>query len=263
MKKITLLSLLLVIVAPLLMGNAAYPYAYPQEYDAFTSTEIIVTEGGEDEDHTYSFTLTNIGEGYIELENSYLFSSTRGTIASFSDSYNELLGPAASIALTLTSDRLDLAPTINCYAFTGVIPDTTYTKLSPVLKEDQSYYNGDKFINFYKYSFTLKASVDKTYYYSVMITYEYEDTTNYTYYDGKVDNPIYFYRNDNLDESKMEIQNIAFIKGRLVNPFKGLATFFVVLGVIGLLSFVFYAVIVVGLIMLIVNQIKKKRAKTF
>lgn len=262
MKKTTLLSLLLVILLPFLLGNSAYPYAYPNEYTAYSNTAVIVTEGEGEAEHTYAFTLMNVGEGYIDLFDSYLFSSKYGIISKFSREYKPLLGPGASIDLLLTSNRLELEPTINCTAFTGMMDDATYSNLSTITKEDKSYVDGDRPISFFKYSFSLKTNVDQTYYYSVMITYEYEENTYYTYYNGDTKKPLYFYRGASLDETKMTITNIEFIKGRVINPLKGLQTLFVVFGLIGIASLIFYIVIIVGLIMLITNQIKKKRART-
>ena len=276
MKKMKRILPILLLGLPYLMANSPSPFAYPSFYEDFSNTAFVksaVDEGNPGLGFKYETTLTNTGQGYIDLSSVELMTGSNNvhlTYNSADSRSNIYLKPDSSHDLVFTLD-IDLSTSglkLKCYAFQedDVDPSIIATNFSSINKE-LSYYDSYSGLAIYTYQFTAEMDYDSAYHYTplVNITYDSSETKTFeAYIQNEETGSILFESVLNLEIDKIEIDNIVFIKGRkysrdgfLDGLFQGLimAGLFVIGGIFAL------GLMIAGLVIGIIFIVKAARNK--
>lgn len=217
MKNIKKFLPIFLVMMPLLMANSPSPYPHLGEYKDFTNTAIELVSSDETlKKHVYQTTITNSGEGYIELAYTNLYQH-RTLITSSSDEYGFYLAPTKSAVVSFTTSSL--VPSIDslsigCIAFSDYQIDTfaTYSNPSAFTK------SGGAENPPLTYSMDIELEYEKNYTYTILISYTYDETeyiTREAYIGNNEDgNYIHFSDLEDFDVTKMAFKDLIFIQGR-------------------------------------------------
>lgn len=263
MKNIKKALPILLVMVPLLMANSPSPYPYINEYKDFSHTAIeLVSSDADLQKYVYQTTITNDGDGYISLNYTYLY-EYRELIASASEDYDLYLAPTKTSLVNFTLNKevaVIESLSVSCAGFSDYQLDTfaTYTNPSAFKKEGDGTYG-------YTYLIDAELEYDEDYTYSVLISYTY-DETQYVTREGYISSDgsgVYFTNREDLDVSKMTLEEIIFVKGNQ-RSFIDLGSIFMYI-FLGLIGGIVGLGIIVALIVLavfgIVYAVKGSRKK--
>lgn len=263
MKKARGLLLLLVIIAPFLMGNAPSPYPYPDYYEDYTATPLTLEQEGAH--YLYKTTITNTGEGFIDLEFTHLEFPLNNNYLYNSHPQRDILLPGATKELIfLASSAFELSDyELRVSAYVNNVHKTTFSNVQSFTRYEEDHFNHNFWGVYYEYSFSADYERDEDYTSELIVTYKYNDEIYTQYMRTSGAKNVYFKSLEKIDAEDIEFLDFYNVLGRKRGSgYGGLVwgTFLI----IALLFPVLVALAIgfpIGITILTIYLVKKNRAR--
>lgn len=261
MKKNKLLILALILITPLIKGNAPSPYPFSEAYGDFTTTALTVVHSGTN--YLYKAEITNTGTGYINLSNSYL--NIENERIYHNNPRKIIILPNETHEVTfIHRQHLDISDfTFDLSAYIDIVEKTTFSDIRNFEKRYLDYVNPTPYWGYhYEYQFDATYAFDDKFFYEMIITYKHEDNIITQRASQSGDKTIYFNDILNMEQSEFEVLDLYTIRGRERRGGISLGALIVIGYIIGgLLLIPTLVALPIGIVLLTIYLVKKYHAR--
>lgn len=244
---------------PFLKANSPAPFPHPTNYRDFTYTSVETTYESARNRYLYETTITNTGDGYIDLFHSGLYSYDV-FIASPSFVETEYLGPAQSASITFSHAGTFSGLSVICDGFTLFADFITYT--TPTLSA-KTHVNAEvpEHEPLYEYTYdSTFTGMKKGYYYMIFVDFTYEEKLYTATHNRSQDSDKSFLSKLDMDLEKITINRLTFIQGRGSSDLGKVLTLIFGLTIAGFYFILFIFAVVILAVILLIKGYKKKKA---